>query len=312
MPQPYRPHSWCTLLCGATVIAALAMTCLAPACAQEASSDAAALALRYQEILPQLRHNQFARPLYLQSDDTSSGSRSDIYAVVDYPFAQVRAGLTSAAQWCDVLILHLNTKYCRAANGVSPSSLSMRIGKKTEQAPEDASRLDFSYRVTAGSESYFDVRLNAGKGPFDTHDYRIRLEAIPVAPERSLLHLTVSYAFGMVSRMAMRTYLATIAGNKIGFTLETKEDGTTSHYVGGMRGTIERNAMRYYLAIDAYLSGLSRPPEQQLEHRLETWFDATERYPRQLHEIDKAAYLAMKRKEYAHQQAPGDAQASPH
>ena len=30
---------------------------------------------------------------------------------------------------------------------------------------------------------------------------------------------------------------------------------------------------------------------------LEAWFDASERYPRQLHEMDRGAYLAMKRGE---------------
>jgi hypothetical protein len=64
-----------------------------------------------------------------------------------------------------------------------------------------------------------------------------------------------------------------------------------------MRGVIERNTMRYYLAIDAYLDSLSAPPAQQVERRLKTWFAATERYPRQLHEIEEAEYLAMKRKE---------------
>ena len=63
----------------------------------------------------------------------------------------------------------------------------------------------------------------------------------------------------------------------------------------GVRGAVERNTMRYYLAIDAYLDGLSAPPADQLEKRLQTWFTATEKYPRQLHEIDRATYLDMKR-----------------
>jgi hypothetical protein len=48
---------------------------------------------------------------------------------------------------------------------------------------------------------------------------------------------------------------------------------------------------------------MSTPPAQQLEQRLQSWFNATERYPRQLHEVDKAEYLTMKRKEYARQNA---------
>ena len=37
---------------------------------------------------------------------------------------------------------------------------------------------------------------------------------------------------------------------------------------------------------------------KQLAQRLATWFDSTERYARQLHELDRDDYLAMKRSEY--------------
>ncbi|HEX5611218.1 MAG TPA: hypothetical protein VFX67_01090, partial [Burkholderiales bacterium] len=73
--------------------------------------------------------------------------------------------------------------------------------------------------------------------------------------------------------------------------------------IGGMRGVIERNSMRYYLAIEAFLGALSEPPPEQLEKRLRDWFAATERYRRQLHEIEQAEYLELKRKEHLRQQA---------
>ena len=47
-----------------------------------------------------------------------------------------------------------------------------------------------------------------------------------------------------------------------------------------------------------YLASLSAPPAEQLERRLDTWFAATEKYAAQLHEMDRAEYLAMKRSEY--------------
>jgi hypothetical protein len=66
---------------------------------------------------------------------------------------------------------------------------------------------------------------------------------------------------------------------------------------------MERNTMRYYLAIDAYLDSLKMPPAQQLESRLQAWFDATEKYPRQLHEVERDPYLQMKRVEVQRQTA---------
>jgi hypothetical protein len=60
--------------------------------------------------------------------------------------------------------------------------------------------------------------------------------------------------------------------------------------------------MRYYLAIDASLGALEAPPADQLERRLEGWFDGAERYSRQLHELDREDYFEMKRSEYLRQQ----------
>jgi hypothetical protein len=70
-----------------------------------------------------------------------------------------------------------------------------------------------------------------------------------------------------------------------------------------MRGVVERNTMRYYLAIEAFLGALSELPQAQLEKRLHDWFAAVERYPLQLHEMEQGAYLDMKRREYRRQQA---------
>jgi len=65
--------------------------------------------------------------------------------------------------------------------------------------------------------------------------------------------------------------------------------------------------MRYYLAIESFLGALNAGAERS-EKAARDWFAATERYPRQLHEMDEAQYLSMKKKEYARQaQAEGNA-----
>jgi hypothetical protein len=78
-----------------------------------------------------------------------------------------------------------------------------------------------------------------------------------------------------------------------------------------MRGLVERNTMRYYLAIEAFLGALSSPPQARLEKSLHDWFSAIERYPRQLHELEQSEYLDMKRKEYLRQQADARATTKP-
>jgi hypothetical protein len=70
-----------------------------------------------------------------------------------------------------------------------------------------------------------------------------------------------------------------------------------------MRGMVERNAMRYYLAVEAFLGALAVPEPERTEKRLHDWFDSTQVYARQLRELDRNEYLQMKRVEVVRQQA---------
>lgn len=110
----------------------------------------------------------------------------------------------------------------------------------------------------------------------------------------TILHMSYAYGFGFAARVAMNAYLATAGSDKVGFSVAGKDSDGKPNYVGGVRGLVERNTMRYYLAIEDYVAA---PAASQLEQRLDNWFDATERYPRQLHELDKSDYVTMKRLE---------------
>jgi hypothetical protein len=69
-------------------------------------------------------------------------------------------------------------------------------------------------------------------------------------------------------------------------------------YIGGVRGVLERNTMRYYLGVETVLAAAEPLPASlrlsQSSQSLRDWFVATERYPLQLHEIDSDTYLQMK------------------
>ena len=274
------------------------------ACAAVAQTDAAtALRAKHADLSAQLRQNQFKRPLVLDSVEQPKGLKGDIYGVVDYPFDVVNAALNNPAHWCDVMILHINTKYCHAVAGPTGTTLKINIGKKTPEALADAPRVEFNYSVAASSADYLDIMLNAKDGPLGTSDYRIHLEAVALPASKTFLHLTYSYAVNFGGRLAMQTYLGTIGRDKVGFTVTGKQaDGAPAH-IAGVRGLVERNTMRYFLAIDTYLEATRAAPAMQLEQRLQNWFTAVEQYPRQLHEVDRPAYLAMKRAEVVRQQA---------
>jgi hypothetical protein len=285
-------HSFAFALCVALVIATVG-TAAAAGVATAPDPAAAQLRAQLQALATQLTHNDFGRPLALQSAEKAHRVSGDVYAVINYPFAAVSQTFRSPAAWCEVLILHLNTKYCRARG----DTLSMRMGRKHPQALADAYAMDFAFHADTPHPGFVAASASSAEGPLGTHDYRIDMQAMPLAGGRSFMRLHYSYAFGTAAELATKGYLATSGSDKVGFTREG--DG----YVGGMRGAVERNAMRYYLAVDAYLGSLAAAPGRQFATRIERWFDATERYPLQLHEIDRGTYIAMKQGEYARQQA---------
>src|SRR5213075_2228103 len=91
-----------------------------------------ALRAKHASLGPQLATNAFGGPLVLQSEEASRRIEGDVYAVLDHPFATVSAALTDPAQWCDILILHLNTKYCRLTGSGADTVLDVRVGRKVE------------------------------------------------------------------------------------------------------------------------------------------------------------------------------------
>lgn len=296
---PQKIRCWVLRLLGAGLL--FAVLGVAYADAPEVNSPAS-LRAKYAALHDQLSNNPFGRPVYLDSRQTSGDLHGDVYARIDYPFAVVEAALKESTPWCDILILHLNVKYCRAAAGKSGNVLKTYLGTKHDGPLATAQRIELSHRVATDATDYLRVVLSAETGPYSTKDYRIALEAVPLDEGQTFIHFSYSYAYGLMAKLAMQTYLSTFGGNKVGFTVIDKQPDGGPIHVGGVRGMLERNTMRYYLAIDAYLGAASTPPAQRLEKRLRDWFALTERYPRQLHELEQSEYLSMKRKEFMRQQ----------
>ncbi|SFN24373.1 hypothetical protein [Variovorax sp. OV329] len=264
---------------------------------------AATLKAKYQSLQPQLANNPFKRRISLESTESSSRLAGDIYAVVDHPFERVRDGLKSGANWCEVLMLHLNTKQCLVKNEGGNAVLSVALGRKFDQPLSDAQVVKFNYRLAAATSDYLDARLSADEGPLSTRNYRIELTATPIDAGKSFIHLSYSYAYGTAARLAMQAYLATLGSDKVGFTATGKEGDGSAQYIGGVRGVVERNTMRYYLAIDSFLD-FPTAPEQ--DKRFASWFDATEQYAKQLHEVERNDYITMKRNEYRRMKEGGN------
>lgn len=266
------------------------------------ADDAAGLQAKYAELREPLAKNSFNRAMHIDSTEAGDNLKGEVYAVIDHPFNKVSEALKDPDDWCSIMILPFNTKYCHAVNGGAGPALLVRIGRKFDQPLEDAYKLQFTMRNAAATPEFFESRLNAVSGPLGTKDYRIVVSAVPLDSGKTFLHLSYSYGYGTAGRLAMRGYLATVGADKVGFSRTGTDADGKPQYIGGVRGAIERNAMRYYLAIDSYLDSLSVPPAQQVERRIQNWFNATERYPRQLREMDRPTYVAMKRTEVERQQ----------
>ena len=259
----------------------------------------AGLLARYVELSEQLESSAIQRGLYLESADDTRAPRGDAYAVINHPFATVAAAFATPANWCESLILHLNVQYCRAGTRNGLMQLSAALGKKTNQPLEDTHRIDLIDKVPLSNVDYMRTELSSEEGPLGTGNYLIVLELTALDEQRSFIHLRYSYTQGVLTRWATNVYFSTRGRNKVGFTWIHDDD--PPHLVRGIRGALERNTMRYYLAIDAYLQSLGSPPSQRFELSLERWFTDTERFARQLREVEKDDYMDMKRGQYLRQ-----------
>ncbi len=254
------------------------------------STGGTALHARFDALKDSLAHNAFGKPLVLQSTQASDRLEGQIYARVDQPYAAVQKALQGTDNWCGLLILHLNVKMCHA----QPTGLDMALGRKYDQPVSEAYKLHFNYKLDASGADWFKAELSSPDGPLGTRDYRIVVEAAPLDATHSILFMSYAYGFGFTARVALNAYLSTAGSDKVGFSVSGKDGDGKPEYIGGVRGLVERNTMRYYLAIEEYVAA---PAPGQLDQRLGSWFDATERYPRQLHEIDRADYITMKHTE---------------
>jgi hypothetical protein len=128
-------------------------------------------------------------------------------------------------------------------------------------------------------------------------------EAVPLEGARSFVHFGFGHTAGLLARMAMQTYLATAGRDKIGFTVTGRDAEGRLQHVRGERASLERNVMRYYLALVAHCRERGGSPDERLQARLRTWFALTERHAAQLHEFDLDDYLREKQRDLARQAA---------
>jgi hypothetical protein len=261
------------------------------------AGSAQAMRELHRKLGDQLAQSPLKRPVVLDSSETDGGLQGDVYAIVDHSLDDVRRALERSSQWCEMLILHINNRRCRAEHGPTGEKLTLSVVPRYDKPIEQAFELPFVHRVASATRDYLLVDLSAESGPMGTSHYRVLLEAMPLGNRQTFLHFAYAYDHNMVARLATMAYLATFGSHKMGFTVVGKTSDGGPEYIRGLRGLVERNAMRYFLTLEAYLDGFSVPPPERSDKRLNSWFQAVEKYPAQLHEVDLETYLAVKRED---------------
>jgi hypothetical protein len=221
---------------------------------------------------------------------------AEVYGIIEHPIEAVKAVLSSPASWCEFAPLHLNVKACTFQTQSHETFLTLYLGQKYYQTPERASSQMYQFAVHAVEPDFVSVGLSAPKGIFGTTAHRFELEAAGV-DGRTVVALRSSYVPSVVTRVMTAIYLATVGRNRVGFSREDTGPATSPRYVKGFKGLVERSAMRYYLAFEAFLDYESLPIAQRFEASINAVYDLMDHYPTQLHDMEKAEYLDAKRRE---------------
>lgn len=256
----------------------------------------------YHRNMDRLDANSFGLPLFLESFERDARVHVDVYGIFDYPFKSVVTVLKVPANWCDIVSLHPNVKACTYREQSGAWLMTFYIGRKVYQPPEDTRQVIYHYRNIAQQQGYLNVILSADEGPFGTKDHRMRFEALALEDGKTFVHVSYSYNGNVALRLAEKVYFATLGWGKVGFTTTGTDRNGNPVYIGGPRGALERSAVRYYLAIQAFMNTLRYPEESRFRMRTSEWYDLTARHRKQLFDLDKKDYLAHKTKEHQDQE----------
>jgi hypothetical protein len=255
----------------------------------------------YHRNMVRFEKNTFGFPILLESFERNERVYVDVYGIFDQTFSSIVNVLNVPANWCDIVSVHINVKACTYRELPGIWQLTFYVGRKGYQPPKDAHKVIYNYRKVIQRQGYIDINLNADEGPFGTKDHRMRFEALPLNGGRTFVHVHYEYTDSAALRVAEKIYFATLGMGKVGFTVTGIDKKGKPVYIGGPRGAIERNAVRYYFAIQSFMNTLSYPPESRFRMRIIQWYDLTIRYRKQLFDMDRKDYLAFKTREHINQ-----------
>ena len=257
-----------------------------------------ALIDKYHKIEKELEKSPYDIPFSIESSVSKNASRVDIYGTLKYPFDIVQNELLVPANWCEIVLPNISVGACTYKKVNDTWLLNIYNVDKFSAPLEEAYQMKFEYRVSELQAGYFDILLTAHEGPYHTKDHRFRLQAIPLSKGTTFIHLRYSYRYSSLAYLLMKLF----GGSKVGFSITGTDRNGNPVYVKGLRGSVERDVVCYYLAILAYLDTRKIPAEQRFEKQIGRWYDLAALYKKQLLDMGKEEYLTRKRKDRESQQ----------
>lgn len=255
----------------------------------------------YHRIEAKLEKNNFSYPFYLESVDQNSRLHVDVYGIVNHPFSSVLNALKLPANWCDIASLHPDVKACIYKEPSGILQMTLYSNRKGNQTQGDTCNFSYRFRNIEQRQGYLDIVLNADEGPFGTKDHKLVLEALPLNEEKTFIHVSYAYSYGILLCVVKKIPFLTPDRNKTGFTVTGTDSSGNPVYVNGPRGAIERNAVRHYFAIQSFMDTFHYPEENRFSMRISKWYDLTDLFRKQLFEMEKADYLSFKTEEHNNQ-----------
>lgn len=229
-------------------------------------------------------------PLLVESKMNDGQVSGSVYALLNYPAHRIKEKLLQRETWCFIVHMHPNIKACLR----DQSGNRIRVYFGSKKSNRTIQSQGFVFQSGPQQNHYYGMALTANKGPYQTRQYYIVLEAVTYQKKSTILRLAYGYEYGRQARLMQHLYFSTIARKKEGFSLYKDKKGRTVP-VRGLQAAVERNSMRYFLAVRAFFE-----TDAKNQSAYDYWFDLTSHYP-QLYELSKEQYLSNKDRERRHQ-----------
>ncbi len=251
---------------------------------------------KYEQIERDRHYHSFG--FLVESSVNKNGCDVELYGTTQHPFSRLSDELRSPDNLCHILLLHPNVRGCAYQKINGASVLTVHQVNKFDRPLKDAYIIKYKYQVIAQDSQLLSLLLSADRGPFQTKDHQFSLKAIPLGKDTTLIKIGYSFRYGPGSYLLIKSYFAVWGNRMIGFSKPARQSGPGNVYVRGLRGATERNIVRYYLAIIAYMDTVNDQEDQRFQDRINRWYDLTTRYKKQLYFADKDRYVALKRRDH--------------